>query len=369
MKKIAIKTALATLTLLAYFSGALACTSFRLTAKDGTVLITRSQEFSLDFKTEIRTSGRDRTFTTTAPDGKPGLTWKSKYGYLFFGLLGVDAASDGLNEAGLSFEALYLPGYAQYQTVPDNHDSQALPYIYMGDWILGNFKTVDEVRNALPHILLFTTKVPGLGDTVFPLHFSIYDASGKGIVVEYIGGKLHIHDNKIGVMTNSPSYDWHITNLNNYTQLKPTNPNPVVEDKITFVATGQGAGMVGLPGDVSPPSRFVKMAVLLDVVTPAPDAKSALNLAEHIINNVDIPAGLVREPSNGNYTSETTQWVTFKDLTHKVMYYRTYNDLSLHAVSMSRLDFSQNAARLRMPISSPEYINDITSEFLLKKGN
>lgn len=370
MKRILVALLCTIFTILGLFGGSvLACTSFRLTAKDGTILISRSMEFGMDMKSELRTSPRDRAFTTTAPDGKPGLSWTSKYGYLFLGSLGIDSASDGMNEAGLSFEALYLPGYAKYQTVPLNQASHALPYTSIGDWILGNFKTVDGVRNAITHLFLFANKVPALGDTIFPLHFSVYDATGKGIVIEYIDGKLHIHDNKIGVMTNSPGYGWHITNLNNYTQLKPTNPNPVVEDKITFVATGQGAGMVGLPGDVTPPSRFVKMAVLLDVVTPPQTGKDALNLAQHIINNVDIPMGLVREPSNGNYTSETTQWVVFKDLTHKVLYYRTYGDLSLHAVSMSKLDFSKNATRLRMPIISPEYVKDMTSEFLQQKAH
>ena len=344
-----------------------ACTDFRLTAKDGTVLVTRTLEFALDLKSQLRTSPRDRAFNMTAADGKPGLSWISKYGYLYLDSLGVDQASDGMNEAGLSFEALYLPGFTKYQTVPSGDDSKALPYIYVGDWILSNFRTVDQVREAISQIYVYQEKLPGMGDTVFPLHFAVYDASGRGIVIEYVDGQLHVYDNTLGVMTNSPTYDWHITNLKNYTQLKPTNPNPVVIDKITFSATGQGAGMVGLPGDISPPSRFVKMAVLKDVALPPQNATEELNLAEHIINNVDIPAGLVREPSNGQYTTESTQWVVFKDLTHKIFYYRTYHDLTLRSVDMSKLDFSKDAPRLKMSIASPGYVQDKTSEFLKSK--
>lgn len=351
-----------------FFNNASACTSFRVTANDGSILITRSMEFALDLKTELRTSPRGRTFTTVAPSGKPGLSWKAKYGYVFFGGLGVDAAIDGMNEAGLSFEALFLPGYAKYQTVTANQDSQALGYMNLGDWALSNFKTVDELREALPKIFLFTQKIPGQGDTVFPLHFSFYDATGKGIVAEYIDGKLSIYDNKIGVMTNAPSYDWHITNLKNYTQLRPTNPKPVVDNGMTFVALGQGAGMMGLPGDISPPSRFVKTAVMMDVVIPAANAKGALNLAEHVINNVDIPLGLARESSGNTYSNELTQWVTFKDLTNKIIYYRTYNDLSLRSVDLSKIDFSEKAPRLRMPIATDtEYVKNMTDEFLQKK--
>ena len=80
--------------LLAFFNHALACTSFRLNAQDGSILITRSMEFALDLKSELRTSPRGRAFTTVAPSGKPGLSWKAKYGYVFLDGLGVDAVVD-----------------------------------------------------------------------------------------------------------------------------------------------------------------------------------------------------------------------------------------------------------------------------------
>lgn len=365
---IVLSLALSAMLAWSYSDSASACDAFRVTAKDGTVVVARSLEFALNLNSALRTSPRGRVFNTTAPDGKPGLSWKAKYGYLFLDGMNVDATVDGMNEAGLSFEALYLPGYAKYQTAPAGDDSQSLIYMYLGDWVLSNFKTVDEVRDALTKIYVVAGKLPGLGDTVFPLHFSMYDASGKSIVVEYIDGKLNIYDNKIGVMTNAPTYDWQVTNLKNYVQLRPTNPNPVVAHGITFVATGQGAGMLGLPGDISPPSRFVKTAVLMEVVKTPDDAKGAVNLAEHVINNFDIPVGLAREPGNGNYSGELTQWVDFKDLTHKIFYYRTYDDLSLHAVDMSKLDFSENAPRLRMPIASQEQVKDMTDQFLQDKA-
>lgn len=340
-----------------------ACTDFRLTAKDGSILITRSMEFALDFKSNLRTSNRQRMFTTTAPDGKSTISWKANYGYVYLDGLGIDFVSDGMNEKGLSFEALYLPGLTDYQTIPADHYNQALPYFNMGDWILSNFENVDQVRTEIQKIYLYAEKVAAAPDMIFPLHFSVYDTSGKGIVIEYIGGKLNIYDNQIGVLTNSPGYDWHLINLNNYVHLTPQNPSPVQESGITFMATGQGFGMIGMPGDISPPSRFVKIATLLRVALPGTDIQSTLNLAEHIINNVDIPYGLVREPNKGNFTSEFTQWVVFKDLTHKVFYYRTYNDLSLRAVSLSQINFAENAPRLKMPIVQQRIIPDLTAQF------
>lgn len=351
------------ITSILFMNNLFACTDFKVQAKDGSIIITRSLEFALDLQSNLRTSTRGRQFQFMAPDGKPGLNWKAKYGYVFLDGMNIDATVDGMNEAGLSFEALYLPNFASYQTVPTGQDNRALPYINIGDWILSNFKTVDEVRLALPKILVFAQKLPGQGDMIFPLHFSMFDALGKGIVVEYIAGKLNIYDH-LGVMTNSPTYDWQLNNLSNYVHLTPVNPPAIALNGMTFIANGQGFGMIGLPGDISPPSRFVKMAAFLKVVLPVANATEAVNLAEHMINNVDIPLGLAREPSSGKYSNESTAWVVFKDLTHKVFYWRTYNDLTLRAVSLNKLNFTENAPRLKMPIASKGFVQDVTQSFL-----
>lgn len=346
-----------------------ACTDFRITAKDSTVVVTRSMEFALDLQSSVRTSNRDRQFQMTAPDGKPGLKWKAKYGYVFLDGLNVDIAIDGLNEKGLSYGALYLPTLAEYQSVPNGQDAAALPYLNVGDWVLSNFATVEEVKDAIKKVYVFKQNLPGHPDIVFPLHFSIHDAKGDSIVLEYIGGQLSVYDNQVGVLTNSPSYAWHTTNLVNYIHLSPMNPPAAVDNAVTFAATGQGYGMVGLPGDISPPSRFVKTATLVRTALPVNDAMSAINLGEHIINNVDIPLGLARENENGQATNELTQWVVFKDLTHKVLYYRTYNNMTLRAVTLDKIDFSANAKRLQIPIASQNNVVDVTNDLLAGKIN
>ena len=108
--------------LLAISNTTFACTDFRVIAKDNTVLITRSMEYSVDMKSNLRSSTRGRIFTTVAPDGQSGLAWKAKYGYLFLDALNVDVALDGINEVGLSVEDLYLPHFAGYQTVPSGFE-------------------------------------------------------------------------------------------------------------------------------------------------------------------------------------------------------------------------------------------------------
>lgn len=351
-----------------FINSSQACTDFRLTAKDGTVLITRSLEFSQQMNSNLRSSSRGRDMTNTAPDGKPALTWKSKYGYLYVDGMGINFAIDGMNEQGLSFEYLLFPGEAQYQTIPAGKDNQAIPYYALGDWILGNFKTVDEVKQALTNIFVYQANIPGQGNLVFPVHAAIYDASGKGIVVEIVNGQMSIYSN-IGVMTNSPTYPWQITNLRNYINLTPYAPKPIVINGISYAATGQGAGMIGLPGDISPPSRFVKTVVLATTAFPTNNANDELNLAEHIINNVDIPLGVVRVRLNGKDEGDSTQWVVFKDLTHKVFYYRTYNNMTLRYVSMDKVNFAENAPLLKMPLAGAPNLMDLTNQFVAAKTN
>jgi len=321
-------------------------------------------EFAADLKSNLCTSPRGRIFNNSAPNGKTGLSWKAKYGYLYLDGFNIDGSVDGINEEGLSFGALYLPGETQYQTIPSGQEQRALLYTQFGDWILSNFKTIDEVKNALPNVLVFAQKLPTTGNVIFPIHASIYDANGKGLVVEFVKEKVKVYENKLGLLTNAPTYDWHLTNLRNYINLTPLTPAPVVTKGITFTATGQGAGMMGLPGDISPPSRFIKVAVMQQTVFPVTNAMDALNLAEHIINNVDIPLGFVREAKTGNATNEYTQWVVFKDLTHKNIYFRTYHNSALRTVSLANLNFLENAPKLKMPIETPPVIQDVTNQFM-----
>lgn len=342
-----------------------ACTEFRLKADDNTIMVARTFEFAQDASSNVRTSPEGRVFQMIGPDGKNGLTWTAKYGYVFADAFGQDIATDGLNEVGLSVGELYLPGYTKYPTVLPGNDSKALPYLYFVDWILGNFKTVDEVKNALSTVNICVTPVPIVGmdpKSEFPLHFSVYDRSGKGIVIEFVDGKTIVHDNTVGVLTNSPTYDWQVTNLSNYINLSPYTPKPFVSGSLIFMS-GQGGGMKGLPGDVTPPSRFVKIALMKETTYPAKNATDELNIAQHIMNNVDIPAGTVRATVNGKTVDETTQWTVFKDLTHDIFYYHSYKDTTIHEIDLSQLDFSPKAKRLKMPMSDNQFMINETQRF------
>jgi choloylglycine hydrolase len=335
------------------YTSALACTDITLKAKDGTVLVARTMEFGPNLDSAIVSSPRAKIFKTKAPDGKPGLSWSSKYGYIFADYFHSGHPVDGINEKGLSFGYLYLPGYTQYPTVPKGEDSKALSYIDFADWVLGNFSSVAQVKKTLSHVDVFAkpSSFSNLKKVVFPLHAIITDAKGHSIVIEFVKGKVHVYNDKLGILTNSPTFDWQITNLKNYVNLSPYAPAPIKINGQTYSVTGQGSGMLGLPGDSTPPSRFVRMAVITSTVIPAKDAIAALVLAQHIIGNVDIPRGMVRGEKGKKSALETTQWTVFKDLTHHILYFKSYDNSTLQSVAISKVDLSPNAKQLRIPIS------------------
>jgi choloylglycine hydrolase len=209
---------------------------------------------------------------------------------------------------------------------------------------------VDEVKAALPAVKVWGETVPKFG--LLPLHYVIHDAKGKSIVCEWVGGKLSVYDNTMGVMTNSPAYSWHMTNLNNYVRLSPENASAQTVGGVTYAATGQGSGLFGMPGDPSPPSRLIQTVFALNAATKPKNAEEALVLAQKLMNRVDIPRGLVRNPITKD--ADTTEWAVFRDHANKVYYYRTYGDMTPQALDLKKVNFAPGAPARRIDIGSPK---------------
>ncbi len=119
--------------------------------------------------------------------------------------------------------------------------------------------------------------------------------------------------------------------------------------------------MVGIPGDWTPPSRFVRISTLLRFAAPPDDSSEGVNLAEHLLNSVDIPQGEIRtkDQEGGDYT----QWVVIKDLTNQVFYFRSYKDLCLKMVDLKKLNFDVAANGVSLPIDAGKGYIDMTKTF------
>jgi choloylglycine hydrolase len=333
-----------------------ACTDFLVLAKDGSCVNGRSLEFALEMQSQLKITPRQHRIQSLAPGQQKGMHWVSKYGYLGVTALGMDFSFDGMNEKGLSFGYLWLPGVTQYPTVPAQEMNQALDFIDLGDWILGNFSSIQELKEALKTVRIWAHPVPQLG--LPPVHAAIHDAEGKSLVIEFVAGEMKVYDNPIGILTNSPPFDWQIANLSNYLNLKPEGPNSVAFRGVELVSPGQGSGFLGLPGDWSPPSRFVKIATYLRFVKPVVNGIEAVNLAEHLLNSVDIPLGTVRDP--GKDSGDYTQWIVIKDLKQRVFYFRSYQDLALKMIDLKKLRFDREMKN-SLPLNTKKGYFDVTS--------
>lgn len=327
---------------------AYSCTNFFLKASDGTVVNARTMEFGTNLKSRILIVARDQQFQSSAPKNNKGLSWQNKYGYLAIDVLGnKEVIVDGQNEKGLSLGGLWMPQSTTYKTPTEEEYKQSLAITQFGAWALGNFATVDEVKEAVNNIIVWGDYLEEL-KTVPPMHIAITDAKGQAIVIEFIDGKTTVHDNKSGVLTNEPNFQWQRTNLKNYINLTPYNPAPVTVDGITYSATGQGSGMKGLPGDWTPPSRFVKSSLMLASVDKPKSAQETVQLAQHIMNNFDIPKGVIRDRTRTE--QDHTQWTVFKDLTNGRLYYKSYNDSQLRMIDLKQLKFDGSIAYKAIPI-------------------
>ncbi|MBU6383149.1 MAG: choloylglycine hydrolase family protein [Verrucomicrobia bacterium] len=344
---------------LLFFAAAFACTDFVVQAKDGALINGRSLEFGKDLQSIIRLFPRGQKTISQAPGQTPGLGWISKYGYLGVTCLGLSLSFDGINETGLSFGYLWLPGVTEYPTVQDS--KKALDFTDFCAWVLGNFATVAEVKEALQNVSIWGHAVPSLG--IPPVHAAIHDAKGNHLVVEFVQGKMQVYDNPISILTNSPPFDWQITNLQNTLNFSPYNPNSVAFRGVSLSPPGQGGGLWGLPGDFSPPSRFVKIATLLRLALQPNHHSDAVNLAEHLLNSVDIPLGTVRDP--GQDTGDFTQWVIIKDLTNRALYFRSYGDLTLKKIDLKKLNFTKENKN-SLPLDLRRGFVDVTDSLSIK---
>ena len=336
-----------------------ACTEFRVTSKDNSVIIGRSQEFYLDLKSDLVVEPAGLIHPAFPKPGCPvssGMTWNNSYRIAYLNALNLTVASDGLNEAGLSVGSLLFPGFAKFQGIPIDRCDNAISSFEFPLWILGKFGTVRELREALKEDsfpLVWGPEVHGLKE-LSESHFSVYDATGDGIVIEYTEQGRKVYNNTLGVVTNSPPYDFHLINMRNYIELSKFAHDPLKLGKMEFSPIGQGSGLLGVPGDFTPPSRFVRTAAMVHFADEVETGEDAVMLGFHVLNTVDIPRGVCapnptvwqKEKGSADYS----QWVVVKDLTTKSIYFRVYDNLAICVVHLSEVN---SAKKVKMSLSMP----------------
>lgn len=289
------------------------------------------------------------------------MQWTTQYAMMGVGMFDKTDILDGINEKGLGFGAFYFPGYAKYANFDRGNTQHDMAPWEFGNWMLGNFATINQVKAALANVRIVNTPLAELHNSKFPLHFFIFDKTGKAIVIEPLDGKLKVYDDPVGAITNSPPFTWHLINLNNYINLSASN---VANHKLTnmkLFQTGQGSGMLGLPGDFTPPSRFIRIVALSASAFPVKTAQQGVSLAWNIIDNVNIPKGATRDitPDNKMYLNYT-QDVGVYDTRNLRIYFRNYNNPVIRMVDMKKLNMNGHKI-LRFTLFQPPKYVDLTN--------
>lgn len=311
------------------------CTGLALETKDGLHLFGRNMDIEYSFNQSIIFIPRN--FKCVNKSNKKELT--TKYAVLGMGTIFDDypTFADGMNEKGLGCAGLNFPVYVSY-CKEDIEGKTNIPVYNFLLWVLANFSSVEEVKEALKNANIVDIPISeNIPNTT--LHWMISDITGKSIVVEQTKEKLNVFDNNIGVLTNSPTFDWHVANLNQYVSLRY---NQVPEFKLgdqSLTALGQGTGLVGLPGDFTPASRFVRVAFLRDAMIK--NDKDSIDLIEffHILNNVAMVRGSTRTIEE---KSDLTQYTSCMCLEKGIYYYNTYENNQINAIDMNKENLDGN---------------------------
>lgn len=238
---------------------------------------------------------------------------------------------DATNEKGLSMAALNFPGNAVYKPVLSGKVNLAPYELFL--WILEKCKSVTEAEVELETVNIADLSFsPDLPNTT--LHWIISDRE-RSITVESVRDGLKIYDNPVGILTNSPTFDIQLFNLNNYMTLSTHQPKNTFSENLNLKAYSFGMGGFGLPGDMSSMSRFVRAAFVSFNICRAKTEEESVSQFFHILGTVSQPKGCTRL-ENGGY--EYTSYSTCCNTETGQFYYKTYENSRINCISL----FSEN---------------------------
>ncbi len=298
-----------------------------------------------DLESKLIVSPRGHDYTSALPMDKQGLGWTGRYGFVGISVSQDQFIGEGINEAGLNAGLFYFRGYGSLTPFDPDDVANRVVDMDLVRWMLSQFASVDEVRAALPTITVAPVYIDDDGQPSPTAHWRVTDAAGGSIVIEIIDeGQVHVYDNHVGVVTNSPHFPWHVTNLDNYVNVRPGTVAPRTTGDITLTSFGSGTAAIGLPGDFSPPSRFVRAAFFRSTTPPLATVDDAVSHAFHILHNFDIPIGVEFGEDERDQIPDlpsATQWTAASDLSNRRFFYTTMHDSAVKLVDLNRLDFEQ----------------------------
>ena len=311
-----------------------ACTGISLTATDGSYIQARTIEWAYGpLKSEYVIIPRGQELQSYNPTGMNGLRFKARYGVVGLAVVEREFIAEGINEAGLSAGLFFFPRYGSYEGYDSAHNDHTLADLQVVQWMLTQCATIDEVKAAVERV-----RIVGLEKTAV-VHWRIGDPTGRQVVMEIVGGEVHFYENEVGVLTNAPGYEWQLANLENYVNLRPGSASNYTLGGVTLEPLGGSSAMLGLPGDFTPPSRFVRAAFFRNTAPKRATGLDTVLDAFHLLNNFDVPIA-IENPSDNTLPS-ATQWTSAIDLTSRTVYYKTAYNSQIRSISLANIDFDR----------------------------
>lgn len=299
------------------------CTAITLNTQSGNFFLARTMDFSYDIVPQLIIMPRSHTWSGALE----GVTLTNTYRFMGLGqaMDGLLAFFDGINEEGFAAAALFFAGYARYEHSPVRSPSGTISSVDFLHYILGQCGSVSELPSLLKNVKISGIKDPMTG-SVSPLHWIAADKSGACVVIESTERGVELLHDSIGVMTNSPDWHWHMTNLRSYMEVSPVQTEKAVWGGVPLTPFGQAGGTMSLPGGFTSPERFVRAAYLKTHVPTPENSKMAAVECFNVLANVAIPKGAVIT-SRGTY--DYTRYTAVIDLNALEYFYKTYDNFQV----------------------------------------
>lgn len=305
----------------------------------------RTLDYEFSYGDEVTVTPRNFPFSF-----RNGEVMKTHYAMIGMAFVAGDYPLyyDAVNEKGLGIAGLNFVGNAFYREAKLEKDNVA--QFELIPWILGQCDSVKSAKTLLNKINItntpFSNELP-----LAQLHWLIADRN-EAITVESVKEGLKIYDNPVGVLTNNPPFDEQLFQLNNYMHLSPKTPKNSFSDKLSLNAYSRGMGALGLPGDLSSQSRFVRAAFVKMNSLSGNSENESVSQFFHILGAVDQQRGCC-EVGEGKY--EITIYTSCCNADKGIYYYTTYDNHQITAVNMYNEDLD-GLCLLRYPLIKGEQI-------------
>ena len=330
-----------------------ACTGITLQTTDSLIITARTIEWAAEpLNAMLVVVPRGQKQHSWLPDGtRKGKSFTAEYGYVGIAVENDEFIMEGINEAGLAAGLFYFPDYGEYMPYKETDKSMCVSDMQFVAWVLSTCATIDEMIALMP-----TIRVIGVDPRASTVHWRVTEPTGRQVVVEIVNQQVMVHENPLGVLTNSPEFTWHLTNLNNYVNLASGSIHQREIGSLDLKAFGGGSGLHGLPGDMTPPSRFVRAAFFQSTAPRLDKPEHTVVQAFHLLNNFDIPVGI--QFSDSDLVPDmpsATQITIATDLKNHRLYYRTMYNSAIRCIDLTKIDFDRVAFQAESLENSREH--------------